>query len=212
MLEDAILLKQVWSELKEKGAEETEAIERITTGYTDIPYRKIKYQGLEFEIRQDDDYQYPFDDLEGNDEEFIVNYHRDFEVKKDEIITEEETAELYRGERNWQKTEREKGYWIFKLSCLIHSGVWLHFNGEGFAEDSGGWDTSRVGLVLVSKKIAKTQKKAEEIGEELVDAWNKALSGDVYNITIKKNGKEIDRIGGIIGEAEAYQFIKEYKV
>jgi len=209
---DTIVLKQLWAELKEKGAEETDETETIPTGYTTREYRKIKYQGLEFEIRQDEDYQYLFDDLEKDYDAFIVNYHRDFWVTRDDVITEEETEALYTGELNWRKTEKEKGYWIFELSCLVHSGVWLNFGGGGFVSDYGGWDTSRVGLVLVSKKVARTEKKAEKIGEELVDTWNKLLSGDVYEITIKKDGEEIDSISGIVGENEVYQFIKEYRV
>jgi hypothetical protein len=212
MLEDTIILKQIWQELKEKGAKETEDKETIPTGYITQEYKIIKYQGLEFEIRMDNNYQYLFDELEKDNEVFLVNYHRDFWETKDNIITEEETAELYRGERNWRKTEKEKGYWIFELSCLVHSGVWLNFGGDGFMSDPQGWDTSRVGLVLVSKKIARTEKKAQEIGKKLVDTWNKLLSGDVYEITIKKDGEEIDRIGGIIGETEVYKFIKDYKV
>ena len=212
MLKDTILLKQIWQEMKEKGAEETDETETIPTGYTTRDYKKIKYQGLEFEIRQDNDFQYLFDDLERDNDAFIVNYHRDFWITRDDIITEAETEGLYTGELNLRKTEKAKGYWIFPLSCLVHSGVWLNFGGGGFVSDPQGWDTSRVGLVLVSKKIAKTEKKAKEIGEELVDTWNKLLSDEVFEITIKKDGEEIDNISGIIGETEVYQFIKDYRV
>ena len=212
MLKNDILLKSVYNELKSKGMEETDETERVAIGYVDKHYNKIKYNGLEFEVRQSEDTEYLFDDLQANNEKFIVNYHSDFWVTKDEIITKGEVEALYTGEISWRKVEKEKGYWIFELSCLVHSGVWLNFDGEGFVSDSQGWDTSRVGLVLVSKKIAKTRKEAEAIGKELVDTWNMLLSDDVYEITIKKDGEEIDRINGIIGEAEVYEFIKDYKI
>jgi len=212
MLKNDILLKNVYNELKNKGMEETEETEEVTIDYINKHYTKVKYNGLEFEVRNSEYYDYLMDGLQASNEKFIVNYHRDFWVTKDEIITEEEVKQLYRGELNWRKTEKEKGYWIFELSCLIHSGVWLNFGNEKFMSDPQGWDTSRVGLVLVSKKIAKTEKKAEAIGRELIDTWNMLLDGEVYEITVKKDGEEIDRINGIIGEAEVYEFIKDYKV
>ena len=38
------------------------------------------------------------------------------------------------------------------------------------------------------------------------------FSNKVYDITVKKNGKEIYKKDKIIGEVEVYQFIKEYKI
>jgi len=174
-------------------------------------YQVIKYKGLEFEIGQEEYCDYLFDELKENDEVFLVNYHRDFWVKKDDIITEEETAALYRKEIDWKKTEREKGYWIFKLGCLVHGGVWLRLGEGGFVSDPEGWDTSHVGLVLVSKKLAKTRKKAEKLAEDLVDYYNSLSFGDIYHIVIKKNNKEIDLVGPIVGLDKVYSFIKEYK-
>ena len=208
-----ILAKQGWSTLEKRGAKAETKEERISTGWTTREYEIIKLNGYTFEIRQEEDqavYDMIDDDLESNDDAFIVNYHRDFEVKKDEIITEDEVRELYCGEKDWQKLEREKGYWIFELSCLVHGGIWINFGGRGFISDPQGWDTSRVGLVLVNKKIARTQKKAEEIGRELVERWNKILSNDVYTIIVKKGNKEVDSIGGIIGRDEVYEWINDY--
>jgi len=208
---DTMILQKLWAELKGKGAEETNATETISAGYITREVKKIKYQGLEFEVRQEEDYQYLFDDLKQDYDAFIVNYHKDFWVTRDDIITKEAVEALYRGEINWQKTEKEKGYWIFELSCLVHGGVWLNFDGGGFISDPQGWDTSRVGLVLISKKIARTKKKAKEIGEKLIDTWNKLLAGDVYEITIKKDGEEIDKISGIVGETEVYQYLCSFE-
>lgn len=188
---------------------ETYKTETIPTGYTDREYKEIKFKGLTFEVRQDDSDD-SFDVLDEDEFCFLVNYHRDFWITRDEIITEDEVRDLYQGKKNWDKVEKEKGFWIFELSCLIHGGVWLNFGGGGFVSDSYGWDTSRVGLVLVSKKIAKTMKKAEEIGRDFVDQYNKVLSGDVYNILVKKGEEVIDDISGIIGLDEVYKWIKEY--
>ena len=211
MLEETLAIKTIWQDLAKKGAKEEEKEETIPTGFRTETYKVIKFRGLEFEVRQDEFYDPLFDDLKEDEEIFFVNYHRDFWIERNEIITEEETAELYRGERNWQKTEREKGYWIFELSCLIHSGVWLKLSYSGFISDPGGWDTSHVGLVLVSKKIAKTRKKAEKLAESLVDYWNKLLSGEVYRVIVRKGEKIIDEVQ-VVGEIEVLRFISEYKM
>ncbi|MEM5782495.1 MAG: hypothetical protein QXD43_04865 [Candidatus Aenigmatarchaeota archaeon] len=199
-----ILLRQPHPGMEEEWREEKHPI------YGTREYKVIKYKGYEFEVRQDEEYTNLDEEYDTQNDVFLVNYHRDFYVTRDDIITEDETKQLYQGEINWQKTERKKGYWIFELSCLIHGDVWLHFGGDGFVEDPGGWDTSRVGLVLVSKKIARTQKKAEEIGEEYIDTYNKLLSGEVYYIVIKKDNKIIDSIYGIIGKERIYDQIKKY--
>jgi len=199
----------IWADLVRRGAKEEEREEIIPTGYKTETYRVIKFRGLEFEIRNEKFYDDLFDDLKEDKEVFLVNYHRDFWIERNDIITKEETAELYRGERDWIKTEREKGYWIFELSCLIHGGVWLKLGYSGFISDPGGWDTSHVGLVLVSKKIAKTRKKAEKLAESLVDYWNKLLGGEVYRIIVRENEKVVDEVS-IVGEVEVLRFIKEF--
>ena len=210
MNKNAILEKQIWNELEKDGAIEKDEERRVETGFTMLDYKVIKYKGLKFEINSQEDNDFLWDDFKMDESVLLVNYHRDFEIKNDNIITEEETRQLYQGEIKLEKLEKEKGFWIFELSCLIHSGVWLQFGGGNFSSDSGGWDTSRVGLVLVSKKTAKTRKEAEEYGENLVDRYNKVLSGDVYYIDVSKDGKELDGCSCILGMSDVYQFIKEY--
>lgn len=210
-MEEAIMFKNAYNQLKKDGMVEKEVSKRVATGWMDAEYKVIEYKGLEFEAKQDESScEFILGNMEIDRDVLIVNYHRDFYISRNDIITEEEVKELYRGERDWEATEKAKGYWMFELSCLIHGGVWLNFGGEGFACDSDGWDTSRVGLVLVSKKIARTKKQAEKLGRQLVYNYNKLLEGDVYYVKVLKDGKEIDSCGGLLGEFGVYQFVKEY--
>ena len=168
----------------------------------------IKYKGYDINIYPDYDAESP----EGwmDDISFLVNYHRDFFVSNDEIITEDDV-------RNWYndiKIEQSKKYHIFALSMLSHSGIALSLE-RSFVCDSGGWDTSHVGIVLVSKKEARTKKKALEIADGLLENWNNYLSGRVYGFMIDKLNESIwgffgdYRDSGIIDEAKG---IIDYEV
>jgi len=144
----------------------------------------------------------------GDESVFLVNYHSDFYVEKDSIITKDEVKAWYHDE----KIEQEKRYYIFKLSCLVHSGVWLSLE-HSFVCDPGGWDTSHVGLVLVSKKEAKSRKKAIELAEGLLKTWNSCLSGDVYCLVKETYDKEkkrldYDTLGGVYEHANALEMLK----
>jgi len=150
---------------------------------------------------QDDNPQSP----DENDDNglFLVNYHRDFDVRRDSIIVKQNVADYYGGE----KIPQEDKYHIFNLSMLSHSGIWLSLN-SSFACDGGGWDTSHVGLVLVSKKEWHKRDKACEAAESLVNEWNAVLSGDVYGCVVEyydKNKKQINQEScwGFIGFEEA---------
>jgi len=137
---------------------------------------------------------------------FLVNYHSDFCVERDEIITEDDVKAWYRATR---KVLQEKDYHMFALACLVHGGVWLSLE-KGFTCDPGGWDTSHVGLVLISKLEAKKVEKALELAQGLIEYWNKYLSGDVY-CTVKeeydKDKKPIDYdvVGGCYGYNHAQE-------
>ena len=142
-------------------------------------------------------------DLNMDEELFIVNYHRDFFIRRDEIIKEDDVRSWYQGER----IEQEKAYHIFKLSCYIYSGVALSL-GYNFAYDAQEWNTSHVGVVLVSKKSWKTRKKALKVAESLIEHWNMHLRGDVYCLVRekyddKKKRVSHDIVGGYYGYEEA---------
>ena len=143
-----------------------------------------------------------------DDELFLVNYHSGFYVTKDIIITKDDVREWYQGE----KIEQSKDYHIFQLACLIHSGVWLSL-GSSFAGDPGGWDTSHIGVVLVSKKETSDENKALKLAQGLVEEWNQYLSNDVYCLVREtydgnKNHLDFDSIGGYYGYKEALKALK----
>ena len=157
---------------------------------------------------QDDNPQSP-DENEDNGL-FLVNYHRDFDVRRDNIIVKQNVADYYGGE----KIPQEDKYHIFNLSMLSHSGVWLSLN-SSFTGDGGGWDTSHVGLVLVAKKEWHKRDKACKAAESLVNEWNAFLSGDVYGCVVEyydENKKQINQEScwGYIGFEEAKKELKGF--
>lgn len=144
-----------------------------------------------------------------DNENFLVNYHRDCWVEMKEIVTKEDI-------RNWYQKEKikaENNYYIFQLSCLSHSGVVLSLN-NGFTSDLGGWDTSQVGAVLILKKGVKNKKEAKLQAGNLISNWNEYLSGQVYQVvkeTFDKNKKSVnyDIVGGYLGEEHALEGLKD---
>lgn len=162
------------------------------------PYETFQHEGLTVKIIQDTDAQSP-DDF-GDDGIFLVHYHRDFTVTRDKIVTVDEIAALYRGEKSERLKELQREYHFFPVAALIHSGVYLRLGQGGFAEDSGGWDTSHVGAVLVSKKEWKRRDKAASAAASHVDTWNQYLSGDVWGYVVEDSaGDHLDSCGGFYG-------------
>jgi len=150
----------------------------------------------------------------GDESLFLVHYHRDFDIRKDDIIKEDDARALYQGE----KIPQEKDYWIFPVEAYIHSGVSLtlkSFKGmlpQGHYE----FDTSRVGLVLVSKKEFKSNDKAQKAAETLIETWNQYLSGDVYSCVKetynkKKEQTDYDVVGGFYGYKYAIEELKTFE-
>lgn len=144
--------------------------------------------GYEARYLTTDDFPQSPSEWEG-DNLFLVNYHRDFWIENKKIISEKDLIAWYQGEI----IPQTKDYHIFVLSALIHSGVWLSLN-YSFPEDSGGWDTSHVGAVLVSKKEWQTKQKAYTAAQSLVKKWNMYLSGDVYAIVVERFNKNKEQI------------------
>jgi hypothetical protein len=122
---------------------------------------------------------------------FLVNYHRDFYVRNDKIITKDTLVDWYQG----QKIEQSKTYWIFRLGMYSHSGVCLKLESREFVGDTNHWDSSMVGAVLVSKKEWKLSAKARKAAECLVQEWNNYLIGDVWGcVTDVFDAKTKERI------------------
>jgi len=161
---------------------------------------------------QDDDIVNPPDEM-GDNNLFLVNYHRDFDVRNDEIITKDDLVNWYRQDFDDYDDgifPHDKEYWIFPLACLIHSGVWLKLGSGGFASDGGGWDTSHVGAIFVSKEEWKDKDDAHKAALSLVETWNQYLSGDVYGCVREtfdkdKNSIDHDSCWGFYG----YEYAKE---
>ena len=71
----------------------------------------IKYKNCVIEICQDESAESP--DERKDEDLFLVHYHRDFEVKRDEIITESETGAILTGD--YERFDDGSGY--FKNNC-----------------------------------------------------------------------------------------------
>jgi hypothetical protein len=177
----------------------------------------IDYKGLKINIYQDNDYN---PDEEDKDL-FLVGYHRDFTVKRDEIVTKDEIIkamentkiseccgyEIY--DRHCEfcgnKTKAVKPpilekYHIFGLEAYIHSGVSLALSGEGNFPDRR-WDASQLGAVFVAKKEWTTKAKARKAALGLIEMWNSYLSGQVYGYVIEGGESDIsDSCWGFLGD------------
>ena len=139
-----------------------------------IKIKKVK-GGFESRYLVQDTFPTSPDEM-GDDALFLIHYHRDFEIEKEDKIRKEDLANWYRGE----KIDQEKEFHIFPVKAFIHGNVSLSLGKGGFGMDPGGWDTSHVGACLASKKEWKSKGKAGEACESMVEAWNDYLGGDVY--------------------------------
>jgi hypothetical protein len=155
-------------------------------------------------------------DAWADDNIFLVHYHRKFDVRRDDVIKENDIANWYRGDfsdYDGGKFPFKKEYHIFPVSAYIHSGVCLYLGKNESPYDAGGWDTSHVGAVLVSKKEWKSKDKAYRAAGSLIEEWNQYLSGDVYCIVkeeydLDKKHAGYDVISGYYGEKYALEALK----
>jgi hypothetical protein len=91
------------------------------------------------------------------------------------------------------------------LYLLDHSG--LAMQTYRFAGDPGGWDTSHVGYIYVTKERFKAelgrwnQKKARKILEEEVKVYNDFLTGNVYGYIVRDSeGEHLGSCWGFFGD------------
>ena len=169
-------------------------------------WQEASYKGHKIKLMQDESAESP--DSWEDDAAFLVGYHRDFTVERDDIITKEDLQEYF-GEN--KKIPQLKEYHIFGLEAYIHSGVVLALSHEGNFPDRQ-WDVSQLGAVLISKKEARSRKKAKELEQALIETWNQYLSGDIWGYIIEdKNGEVVGSCWGFYGiedaEREALQAI-----
>jgi hypothetical protein len=155
--------------------------------------------GLTIKIYHDENDSSPDDN--GDDGAFLVFYHRGFTVTRDKIITKEQLQDYFQGE---ESPEVAKLYYILPLSALIHSGVHLYLGKEDHPCDSGGWDSSFAGAVLLSKKEFKTKDRAKSYATGLINEWNDCLAGNVYGYVIEDaEGNKLDSCWRYIGDYES---------
>jgi len=164
-------------EYQYEPVENTITCEKTEDGY------KLKY------LVQDENPISP--DENGDESLFLVHYHRDFWVKS-KYVEENQLIDYLHGNIDEEEKENHQlnGFYIFELSALIHSGVWLKLGRTSFEVDPGGWDTSHCGCVLASKKEFDTEEKAYNAAKALTEEWNSYLSGDVYGCVVENLDKD----------------------
>lgn len=118
----------------------------------------------------------------------VVFYHRDLWLTRDDVITKEELASWYHGER----IPQAKKYHIFDLSALIHGSVHLSLR-SSFSEDPGGWDTSTAGAVLVKRRPGLTYGQAFRMANNFVENLNKLFNGEYLNVVSERLEQAEDR-------------------
>lgn len=132
----------------------------------------------------------------GDNDLFLLSYHRDFWVEMDKVVTKAELLEAFEEPK---KSDVASRFHIFPIEAYIHSGVVLAFSKCGNFPDLQ-WDVSLVGAILADKKEFRNRKTAERAAISLLDMWNQYLSGDVYGYVVKDpNGKEVDSCCGFYG-------------
>jgi hypothetical protein len=128
-------------------------------------------------------------DEDGDDGIFLVGYHQDFTVRRDDIITKDALIEAMSD----KDAEIRGKYWILPLEAYIHGGVVLALSREGNFPDRQ-WDVSQLGAVLVSKKEWPKYLDAKKAAQGLIETWNCNLSGDVYGVVVEKYDAEKKQI------------------
>jgi len=109
---------------------------------------------------------------------------------------------------------------VLPLALLDHSGLWIRA-GYSFAEDPGGWDTSRVGFIFVTHEKIKeeygavndeTLEKARKCLFAEVEEYSHYLEGAVYDYTVEDpDGETIDGCGGYYGDHEQSGLLDDAK-
>lgn len=162
----------------------------------------IEYKGKTIKIYADEDAMDP--DEYSDNSAFLVHYHNDCWIKKDDIIEKEDLDRYFEGE----KIEQAKEYHIFLVNAYIHGGVSLSLSRDKYPF-TDAFDVSSCGAVLVSKKEIKTRKQARETAQGLIESWNDYLSGNIYGYQI--DGGSIGSCWGFYGDIEKSGLIEQAK-
>ena len=152
-----------------------------------------KYKDCTISIHQDDDYVSP--EEYGDDNLFLVGFHRDFHVTPYDIKSPEDIEDY------------KKSHHIFALTAYIHSGVALSLD-DGKYPFNDRWDSCQVGVVFVSKKEKRLRESARKLAIGLVKTWNNCLSGNVYGYQVEETG---DSCWGFYGDYNTSGILQEAK-
>lgn len=96
---------------------------------------------------------------------------------------------------------------VMPVGMIDHSGVAYYLGGGEHPHDPGGWDSGTCGLMLVTQEMLDKWGNTQT-DDELIEGmraeiaeYNAWCSGQVYDLAvIDRNGDEIERIGGYIGD------------
>jgi hypothetical protein len=113
----------------------------------------------------------------GNTDMFLIYDHRQFNIKR-KGFDPEDIAQWYQASF---RTLDYEGYHVFPVAAYIHSGVSLSLTDSLKRQ---GWDTSVRGFILVAVELGKSEEKAKEYAQGLIDTWNQYLSGDVWGFEL----------------------------
>lgn len=189
--------------------------------------QELDYKNYKIKIVYDESAESP--EEFGDDNLFLVGYHRDFWVDRKKTKYNKESGQRITIDNGisqglaqsifnngkyedsspcYEAKEYLKKYHIFALSAYIHSGVSLYLGNHKVCQ----WDSCQVGLVFVAKSEWKRKDKALKIAEGLVESWNDYLSGQVYGFQVLDSEEnEIDSCYGFYGDEGLKDAIQEAK-
>ena len=118
----------------------------------------------------------------------------------------------------WEDAERvikaEYGFDAIMLPLYLYDHSGITMNTTGF---SCGWDSGRVGTIVVSRKEVRENYNVKRISAKLVskvlehlkaevETYDQYLTGDVYNYSIEdEEGNVVDSCCGFFGEEYALE-------
>lgn len=179
------------------------------------------YRGYKIKIEQDDMIESPRDwDNLGT----MCCWHRDYNLgdyqdpnrkkgyfRQSDIQHGKEPNLFHEPDQfvEWIEKHQDEIAVIYPLFLLDHSG--LGISAGRYECDYGGWDTSRIGYIFVTKEQLRKEYNKKRISEKLleqarkcllgeIDTYDQYLSGDVWWYEIAdEHGEIVDSCGGFYG-------------
>lgn len=138
-----------------------------------------------------DEFAYSPDEW-GDEECFLVGFHRDFNVIRKGLERAEDIED-------WKDE-----YHVLPLFAYIHSGVSL-----STGPYTCKWDSGQVGYILCRKDLF-SEEKAAGAADALCEEWNTYLSGDVWAYEVVDiHGDIVESLCGIYSRETAEKEAKE---